>query len=59
MPASLQESGPRSLPEVFTKPTRDGIDDCADDEVATLAALLARIDLRPVDEAIASLAVAL
>jgi len=43
------------LPEVLTKPTRDG----TDDEVAALAALLARLDLRPVDEAIASLAVAL
>jgi predicted nucleic acid-binding protein len=43
------------LPEVLTKPTRDG----SDDEVAALAALLARLDLRPVDEAIASLAVAL
>ncbi|HVB04866.1 MAG TPA: PIN domain-containing protein [Acidimicrobiales bacterium] len=43
------------LPEVLTKPTRDA----ADDEVAALAALLARLDLRPVDEAIASLAVAL
>lgn len=43
------------LPEVLTKPTRDG----TADEVAALAALLARLDLRPVDEAIASLAVAL
>src|SRR5665213_1266634 len=43
------------LPEVLTKPTRDGIDN----EVASLAALLARLDLRPVDEAIALLAVAL
>ncbi|MHB1533430.1 MAG: type II toxin-antitoxin system VapC family toxin [Acidimicrobiales bacterium] len=43
------------LPEVLTKPARGG----AEDEVAALAALLARIDLRPVDEAIASLAVAL
>ena len=43
------------LPEVLTKPTRDG----AGNEVAALAALLARLDLRPVDEAIASLAVAL
>ncbi|HXA34460.1 MAG TPA: PIN domain-containing protein [Acidimicrobiales bacterium] len=43
------------LPEVLTKPTRDGIDN----EVASLTALLARLDLRPVDEAIAALAVAL
>ncbi|HEV2362553.1 MAG TPA: PIN domain-containing protein [Acidimicrobiales bacterium] len=43
------------LPEVLTKPTRDG----ADDEVAALAALLGRLDLRPVDEEIALLAVAL
>ncbi|MGH9092815.1 MAG: type II toxin-antitoxin system VapC family toxin [Acidimicrobiales bacterium] len=43
------------LPEVLTKPTRDG----TDDEVAAVAALLARLDLRPVDEAIALLAVAL
>lgn len=42
------------IPELLTKPTRDG----ADGEVAALAALLARLDLRPVDEAIASLAVA-
>lgn len=43
------------LPEVLTKPTRDA----ADEEVVALAALLARLDLRPVDEATASLAVAL
>ena len=43
------------LPEVLTKPTRDGIDD----EVEALAVLLGRLDLRPLDEAIASLAVAL
>lgn len=43
------------LPEVLTMPTRDG----TDDEVEALAALLGRLDLRPVDEAIASLAVAL
>ena len=43
------------LPELLTKPTRDG----ADDEVAVLTALLSRLDLRPVDEAIATLAVAL
>ncbi|MHB1928094.1 MAG: type II toxin-antitoxin system VapC family toxin [Acidimicrobiales bacterium] len=43
------------LLELVTKPTRDG----TEDEVAALAALLARLDLRPVDETIASLAVAL
>lgn len=40
---------------MLAKPTRDG----AQDEVAALAAVLARLDLRPVDEAIASMAVAL
>ena len=43
------------LPEMLTKPTRDG----ADHEMAALAALLSRLDLRPVDEAIATMAVAL
>jgi hypothetical protein len=43
------------LPEVLTKPTRDG----AADEVTILGALLARLDLRPVDEEIALLTVAL
>jgi predicted nucleic acid-binding protein len=43
------------LPELLTKPTRDG----AHDEVAALVALLARLDLRPVDEQIATLATAL
>jgi hypothetical protein len=43
------------LPETLTKPTREG----RDKETALLAALLARLDLRPVDEAIGSLAVAL
>jgi predicted nucleic acid-binding protein len=43
------------LPELLTKPTRDQ----ADEEVAALAALLARLDLRPLDEATAELAVAL
>ena len=43
------------LPEVLTKPTRDG----AADEVPALGALLGRLDLRPVDEEIALLAVAL
>ena len=43
------------LPELLTRPTRDR----ADDELAALAALLARLDLRPVDEATAELAVAL
>ncbi len=43
------------VPELLTRPTRDG----AKDEVAALAALLARLDLRPLDEATAALAVAL
>jgi predicted nucleic acid-binding protein len=43
------------LPELLTKPTRQQ----ADEEVAVLIALLARLDLRPVDEATAELAVAL
>src|SRR6202022_3306469 len=43
------------LPELLTKPTRER----ADEELAALAALLARLDLRPVDEATAELAVAL
>lgn len=43
------------LPELLTKPMRDG----ADSEVEALAALLGRLDLRPVDEALAELAAAL
>jgi predicted nucleic acid-binding protein len=43
------------LPEVLGKPMRDG----AADEVAILAELLARLDLRPVDLATAELATAL
>jgi predicted nucleic acid-binding protein len=43
------------LPELLTKPTRDQ----ADAELVALTALLARLDLRPLDEAIAALAVAL
>jgi predicted nucleic acid-binding protein len=43
------------LPELLAKPLRDG----ARDELAELAALLGRIDLRPVDEATAGLATAL
>ena len=43
------------LPEVLTKPTLTG----SDDEVEALGALLGRLDLRPLDEAIASLAMAL
>jgi predicted nucleic acid-binding protein len=43
------------LPEVLGKPLRDG----RTDEVAALAALLARLDLRPVDRATAELATAL
>lgn len=40
------------LPELLTKPMRDG----ATTEVEALAALLARLDLRPVDEATAEMA---
>ena len=43
------------LPEVLSKPLRDG----APDEFRTLAGLLARLDLRPVDRATAELATAL
>jgi predicted nucleic acid-binding protein len=43
------------LPEVLGRPLRDG----AIDEVRILAALLARLDLRPVDRATAELATAL
>ena len=43
------------LPEVLSKPLRDG----TPDEVRFLAGLLARLDLRPVDRAIAELATAL
>ena len=43
------------LPELLAKPLRDG----ADDELVELAALLGRLDLRPVDEATAGLATAL
>jgi predicted nucleic acid-binding protein len=43
------------IPELLTKPTRDG----ADDEVESLAVLLARLDLRPVDELVATLATTL
>lgn len=43
------------IPEVLTKPIRDG----ADIEAAALGALLARLDLRPVDEALAELATVL
>jgi predicted nucleic acid-binding protein len=43
------------LPEVLGKPLRDG----RTEEVAALAALLARLDLRPVDRATAELATAL
>ncbi|MGF1596023.1 MAG: FAD-dependent oxidoreductase [Acidimicrobiales bacterium] len=40
------------IPELLTKPLRDG----AEAELEALAALLGRVDLRPVDEAIAELA---
>lgn len=43
------------LPEVLGKPLREG----ATKEVAALAGLLARLDLRPLDRATAELAVAL
>lgn len=43
------------VPEVLTKPLREG----ADDELNELGALLSRIDLRAVDEATAELATAL
>jgi predicted nucleic acid-binding protein len=43
------------LPELLTKPLREG----AIDELTELGALLGRLDLRPVDEAIAELATAL
>jgi predicted nucleic acid-binding protein len=43
------------LPEILAKPLRDG----AAEEVRALAALLARLDLRPVDRAIADLATVL
>ena len=43
------------LPEVLAKPLRDG----TPDEIRSLAGLLARLDLRPVDRATAELATAL
>lgn len=43
------------VPEVLTKPMRDG----SDVDVEALAALLARLDLRPLDEATAELAAVL
>lgn len=43
------------LPELLTKPARDH----ADTELVALSALLARLDLRPLDQATAELAVAL
>jgi predicted nucleic acid-binding protein len=43
------------LPELLAKPLRDE----ANDELAALGAILGRLDLRPVDEATAQLAVAL
>jgi predicted nucleic acid-binding protein len=43
------------LCELLTKPTRED----ADGELAALAGILARLDLRPVDQATAELAVAL
>jgi predicted nucleic acid-binding protein len=55
---SLSQAGVGSMllvPELLTKPTRDQ----ADNELIALTALLARLDLRPLDEATAELAVAL
>ncbi|MFV0318704.1 MAG: type II toxin-antitoxin system VapC family toxin [Microthrixaceae bacterium] len=43
------------IPELLTKPLREG----ADSEVETLTALLSRLELRPVDEMTASLATVL
>lgn len=43
------------VPELLTKPMRDG----ADEELEALTVLLARLDLRPTDEAVAELAAAL
>jgi len=43
------------IPELFAKPMRDG----ADSELEALAAMIGRLDLRPVDEAVAELATAL
>jgi predicted nucleic acid-binding protein len=43
------------LPELLSKPVREG----ADGQLLALAVLLGRLDLRPVDEATAELAVAL
>ncbi len=43
------------IPALLTKPMRDG----AESEIEALAVLLGRLDLRPVDEAVAELAAAL
>lgn len=43
------------IPELLIKPMRDG----AESEIEALAVLLARLDLRPADEAIAELAASL
>jgi predicted nucleic acid-binding protein len=43
------------IPELLTKPMRDG----AETEIEALAALLGRLDLRPVDQAAAELAASL
>lgn len=43
------------IPELLTKPLRDGVES----EVEALTILLARLDLRPTDEAVAQLAAAL
>lgn len=60
-PEAQEDKGPVGvgslllLPEVLAKPTRDG----ADDEARALAWLLSRLELRPVDQATATLAVAM
>lgn len=43
------------IPELLTKPMREG----SQDEVGALAVLLGRLDLRPVDEAVAELSAVL
>jgi len=54
-PGIVGVGSPLLLPELLTKPVRDG----AHDEVAELNQLLARLDLRPVDTTIAEMSVTL